>query len=77
MKTIAITVELAVDDDVLVREVRNYVEAAVNAWGGQYHPDDPFFGDNKTVTITAAKSVKKPLTGAKPARRRLGRNEPR
>ena len=77
MRTIAITVELTVEDDVLVREVKNYVESAVCVWGGQRHPDDPFFGDNKTVRITAAKIVKKPLTGAKPARRRLGMHEPR
>jgi hypothetical protein len=77
MRTIAITVELTVEDDVLVGEAKEYVHDATRGWGGQFDPSDPFFGDNKSVRITAAKIVKKPLTGAKPARRRLGKGEPR
>jgi hypothetical protein len=24
--------------------MKNYISAAISAWGGQYHPDDPLFG---------------------------------
>ena len=39
------------EDHVGVQRVRKYVLDAVSGWGGQYHPDDPFFGDNKRVHI--------------------------
>lgn len=39
------TVELTLTtaDDAYVDDVREYVEEAVGCWGGQLHPDDPFF----------------------------------
>jgi len=33
-------------------DTRKYIEDALRHWGGQYPPDDPFFSDNKKVTIT-------------------------
>jgi hypothetical protein len=38
--------------DATSTEVRQYIENAVWQWGGQRHPDDPFFGDNKEVIVT-------------------------
>jgi hypothetical protein len=28
------------------KEVRSFIRDAVNSWGGQYHPDTPFFPRN-------------------------------
>ena len=40
-----IELTLTLPDDAYVAEVREYVKEALGCWGGQRHPDDPFFGD--------------------------------
>lgn len=65
MRKFTVTVELEVED-VTCAEVKEYVEDAVTAWGGQFHPDDPFFGDNKSIM-----KVKCNLIHAKPVKKRL------
>ena len=47
-----VTIEIEVDDGCAsLADCKEYVEDAVRRWGGQHHPDSPFFGDNKTVRI--------------------------
>jgi len=62
-----VTVVLTVEDDVRLDDVKEYVQDAVNCWGGQFHPTEPFFGDNKAVRLGKSgrgdkPRVKKPLT---------------
>lgn len=37
-------------EDVSNKDVQEYVHHAVRSWGGQFDPEHPFFGENKTVT---------------------------
>lgn len=48
------------EDDVKQAEVRDYVSSAVRRMGGSHPPDDPFFGDNKTVGAVSATKIKPP-----------------
>lgn len=45
---------LAVTSEATVAQTREYVDDAVQGWGGCHHPEDPFFGDNKKVEIKYA-----------------------
>ena len=36
-------------EDTTVADVQEYAQRALKSFGGQRHPDDPFFGTNKTV----------------------------
>lgn len=50
-RTIYAMVKVTVDDDVTVREVRDYLREAVHHWGGQFHPEDPLFTTNKKTAV--------------------------
>jgi hypothetical protein len=43
MKTFRFRVEVDVDDAVSEAELREYIQVAVAAWGGQFHPSEPLF----------------------------------
>jgi hypothetical protein len=57
---ITVPVDTGAAADALIREAtsteaRAHVREAVECWGGQYHPDDPFFSGNvQKVTVVSA-----------------------
>jgi hypothetical protein len=50
--TFVVTVK--VSDEATRTEVRDFVREAVECWGGQLHPDDPFFNLRDKVTVKRA-----------------------
>lgn len=55
-KLVVLTIVGHVDRAVAMRDLKGFVEEAVETWGGQRHPDDPLFG-SMTVTHLSARHV--------------------
>ena len=47
-------------DDVTNDDVKDYVESAVQSYGGAFAPDSPFFGHNKKVRRAKVRRVRRP-----------------
>lgn len=54
---ILLTLDLAypIDRAIGRRDLRNHVEAAIEGWGGQYHPDDVLFDGIKSARTGGVK----------------------
>lgn len=65
-----VTVKVLVDADLAHSAVKEYVNDAVSAWGGQYAPDDPLFSAN--IEVSLGKSGLMKTLKLRQARDRLG-----
>jgi hypothetical protein len=51
MKKMEFKVTLTVVDDARFADAKDYILEAAETWGGQRHPDDPFFNMHGRVKV--------------------------
>lgn len=54
-------IEVDQPDDVSITRMKEYIKAATDLWGGQFHPDDPLFTGNWNNDVKVASATPKKI----------------